>query len=96
MLVLVVYDIQTITKDGKARLHQVAKHCERIGTRVQASVFECLLDAEHFRCVKELLLSMIDPSCDQIRFYNLGNHYESRIEQLGHCIQNFHENPIIL
>ena len=44
MLVLITYDVNTETAAGKARLRKVAKQCVNYGTRVQNSVFECILD----------------------------------------------------
>ena len=76
MLVLITYDVSTVDADGKRRLRQVAKRCVVHGQRVQNSVFEYkLLQAE--------LRQLIDPEKDSLRFYNLGNHYESRIEHIG-------------
>ena len=96
ILVLVVYDIQTKTDNGRRRLHHVAKKCEAVGKRVQNSVFECLLDASQFRDFRSTLLSIIDPQTDCLRFYNLGNHYESRIISDGDFTTDYYENPIIL
>ena len=45
MLVVVAYDVNTETEDGRKRLRRVAKLCENYGQRVQNSVFECLVDA---------------------------------------------------
>ena len=44
MLVLITYDVNTETPEGKARLRKVAKQCVNYGRRVQNSVFECILD----------------------------------------------------
>ena len=41
MLILVAYDVSTLTKQGARRLRRVAKVCEGTGQRVQNSVFEC-------------------------------------------------------
>ena len=40
MLVIVCYDVNTETREGRRRLRRVAKLCEGIGQRVQKSVFE--------------------------------------------------------
>jgi len=45
MLVLVCYDVSTESKEGRRRLHRVARVCEGIGQRVQKSVFECQLES---------------------------------------------------
>ena len=44
MLVLVCYDVNTETKEGRRRLRRVARVCESTGPRVQKSVSECQLD----------------------------------------------------
>ncbi|MFA7523794.1 MAG: CRISPR-associated endonuclease Cas2, partial [Acidithiobacillus sp.] len=41
MLIIVTYDVSTETAAGRKRLRRVAKACERVGQRVQKSVFEC-------------------------------------------------------
>ena len=44
MLVLVTYDVNTESSEGRRRLRHVAKACLNYGQRVQNSVFECLID----------------------------------------------------
>lgn len=83
MLVLITYDVSTVDADGKRRLRQVAKRCLVHGQRVQNSVFECSLDAAQYKLLQAELRQLIDPEKDSLRFYNLGNHYESRIEHIG-------------
>ncbi|MDD3244173.1 MAG: CRISPR-associated endonuclease Cas2 [Eubacteriales bacterium] len=83
MLVLITYDVNTETDGGRRRLRQVARQCVNYGQRVQNSVFECDLDAAQYKRVQSILLKLIDPEKDSLRFYNLGNHYASRIEHFG-------------
>ena len=83
MLVLITYDVNTETAAGRRRLRQVAKQCVNYGQRVQCSVFECNLDAAQYRKVQNVLVKLIDPEKDSLRFYNLGDHYQSRIEHFG-------------
>ena len=83
MLVLITYDVNTETKEGRKRLRTVAKTCVKYGQRVQNSVFECLLDESQYVLVKNVLLSIIDPQCDSLRFYRLGNRYDGKTEHLG-------------
>ena len=45
MFVLVTYDVNTETAEGRRRLRTVAKICKNYGTRVQNSVFECVVDS---------------------------------------------------
>lgn len=83
MLVLITYDVNTATAAGRKRLRQVAKQCVNYGQRVQGSVFECDLDAAQYKRVQAMLVKLIDPERDSLRFYNLGDNYRSRIEHFG-------------
>lgn len=83
MLVLITYDVNTETADGKARLRKVAKQCVNYGRRVQNSVFECILDNAQCVSLKAILADIIDEKTDSLRFYYLGNNYKSKIEHLG-------------
>lgn len=82
-MVLITYDVNTETEAGRRRLRKVAKQCVNYGQRVQNSVFECNLDAAKFRQVKAILEDLIDKDLDSLRFYNLGNKYQNRIEHIG-------------
>ena len=83
MLVLITYDVNTEDAAGKRRLRQIAKKCVDYGQRVQNSVFECLLDAGQCRSLQAKLLSIMDAEKDSLRFYYLGNHYQTKIEHFG-------------
>lgn len=83
MLVLITYDVNTETSEGKRRLHRVAKQCENYGHRVQNSVFECVMDAAKCREVKHILSDIIDSTKDSLRFYYLGNNYKSKVDHIG-------------
>ena len=83
MLILITYDVNTETAEGRRRLRSVAKCCVRHGQRVQNSVFECVLDEAQYREVQHQLQKLIDPEKDSLRFYNLGNQYSSKVEHFG-------------
>lgn len=83
MLILITYDVNTSDAEGRRRLRNVAKKCVAHGQRVQNSVFECLLDASQYKLLQSELKQMIDPEKDSLRFYALGNHYQSKIEHVG-------------
>jgi len=83
MLVLITYDVNTQTPAGRKRLRQVAKQCLNYGQRVQNSVFECVLDAAKCREVQHKLELIIDKDKDSLRFYYLGNNYESKVVHIG-------------
>lgn len=96
MLVLISYDVSTVEKSGRKRLSRVAKICCNYGQRVQNSVFECDLDSALLVKVKQELLKVVNMDEDSIRFYNLGNKYNSRIEQYGRKIAYDPEGVLIL
>lgn len=83
MMLVVTYDADTSDTAGQKRLRKVAKICERYGMRVQNSVFEVLVDAAQLVTLKSELEKVIDIAQDSVRFYRLGNTYESRIETMG-------------
>ena len=83
MLVLITYDVSTQDAAGKTRLRKVAKACTNFGQRVQNSVFECILDASQALQLKAKLETMIDKKKDSLRFYYLGNRYETKVESIG-------------
>lgn len=83
MLVVITYDVNTEDAAGRRRLRQIAKQCVNYGQRVQNSVFECLLDAAQCRLLQSKLLAIMDREKDSLRFYYLGNRYETKIEHFG-------------
>ena len=83
MLVLITYDVSTLSPEGKRRLRQVAKQCTNYGQRVQNSVFECVLDAAQWAKVKSQLSKIINIEEDSLRFYYLGDNYKTKVEHIG-------------
>ena len=83
MLVLITYDVNTENATGKARLRKVAKQCVNYGRRVQNSLFECILDNAQSIALKATLEDIIDTEKDSLRFYYLGNKYQTKIEHIG-------------
>ena len=83
MLVLITYDVNTETAAGRKRLRKVAKQCTNYGRRVQNSVFECILDNAQCVTLKAILADIIDVSVDSLRFYYLGNKYQTKVEHMG-------------
>lgn len=83
MMVLITYDVNTTDTAGKSRLRKIAKQCVNHGQRVQNSVFECNLDAAQCRQLKHKLLKLMDHKKDSLRFYYLGNKYQTKIEHFG-------------
>ena len=83
MLVLITYDVNTETAAGKKRLRKVAKQCVNYGRRVQNSVFECILDQAQAVALNAVLTELIDEEVDSLRFYYLGNKYQTKVEHIG-------------
>ncbi|MCI1659701.1 MAG: CRISPR-associated endonuclease Cas2 [Bifidobacterium psychraerophilum] len=83
MLVVVTYDVNTATPQGRRRLRLVAKTCKKYGQRVQNSVFECSVTPSDYLLLKHDLQELAELESDSLRFYNLGANYSNRIEQVG-------------
>ena len=96
MLVLVTYDVNTETPQGRRRLRRVARICENHGQRVQNSVFECSVDQSQYVALRAKLVGEMDPVTDSIRFYFLGNEWRSRVDHVGAKPSYDPEAPLIL
>uniref|UniRef100_A0A7C4CE44 CRISPR-associated endoribonuclease Cas2 n=1 Tax=candidate division WOR-3 bacterium TaxID=2052148 RepID=A0A7C4CE44_UNCW3 len=96
MLVLVTYDVNTLSKQGQRRLRQVAAACEDFGQRVQKSVFECLLDPAQWADLRGRLTSIIKDDEDSLRFYFLGSNWKARVEHVGARPAYDPEGPLIV
>lgn len=83
MMVVVAYDVNTESPEGRKRLRRVADLCENRGQRVQFSVFECYLDYSQWLRLKKDLIDAINRETDSLRFYLLGENWQSRIEHVG-------------
>lgn len=78
---LVCYDIC-----NPKRLRLVEKTVKSFGTRLQFSVFECLLDGLRLQQLRRKLIEIINSEQDQILFVSLGPEAGTsnfRIETLG-------------
>lgn len=83
MIVVVSYDVETKTREGRRRLRQVSRACVDYGQRVQFSVFECNVSRENWVRLRQRLLDLFDPAKDSLRFYFLGEDSSARIEHHG-------------
>ena len=95
MLVVVTYDVNTETPEGRKRLRHVAKKCQNRGQRVQKSVFECLVDPAQWTGLRQGLIDEIDPEQDSLRFYFLGKNWKRRVEHAGAKQAYDQEGPLI-
>lgn len=96
MLVIVSYDVSTVSPQGRRRLRRVAKICTDFGQRVQNSVFECLVDPEQWTRLKAALLREYNPDEDSLRFYFLGKNWKGRKEHYGAKPTYDPEGPLIV
>ncbi len=83
MVILVTYDVSTVSQKGRKRLRQVAAACLDFGQRVQNSVFECDVEPAQWVALRARLLSLYDEKEDSLRFYNLGSNWQRRVEHHG-------------
>ena len=82
-MILIAYDVDTTDAAGRKRLRRIAKACMNYGQRVQASVFECDVDAATLVKLKATLLEIMNQEKDSIRFYHLGNNWHGKVEHYG-------------
>lgn len=96
MMLIVCYDVSTETAAGRRRLRQVAKSCERIGQRVQKSVFECRLDEMQLEELERRLLDIIDPAQDCLRFYRLTEPVDLHVKEFGKFQAVDFDGPLVI
>ena len=82
-MVLVTYDVNTESKAGRARLRKIARECLNYGQRVQHSVFECVVDPAQLKVLQFRLESIMNKEVDSIRYYNLGQEWQTRVVHVG-------------
>jgi CRISPR-associated protein Cas2 len=83
MHVIVSYDVETTTKEGRARLRNVAKACKSFGVRVQLSVFECSVGPKELVMLRGKVLGIIDTSKDSLRIWHLSEDDAKKTEHHG-------------
>jgi len=83
MFIVIAYDVNTETPEGRKRLRHVSKACQNYGQRVQNSLFECSIDYGTFLLLKKKLEKIIDKDKDSLRYYNLGNKWDGKVEHVG-------------
>ena len=83
MLVLITYDVNVETSEGRKRLRRIAKICVNHGQRVQNSVFECKVDPAMLVKLRAMLESEMNQETDSLRFYHLGKNWHGRVEHVG-------------
>lgn len=96
MDVLVTYDVNTLTKEGRRRLRKVAKICEGYGQRVQWSVFECSLTSTQYERMKQRLLRVIDEDEDSLRIYRMLGGRDEVVQSFGRDHWIDFDEPLVI
>jgi CRISPR-associated protein Cas2 len=96
MLVIVCYDVSTVTAEGRRRLRRVAKVCEGVGQRVQKSVFECRVDQMQYEEFERSLLKIINLAQDCLRFYRLTEPTDLRVKEYGVFRATDFSKPLVI
>jgi CRISPR-associated protein Cas2 len=96
MLVIVCYDVNTETREGRRRLRRVAKVCEGRGQRVQKSVFECQLDLAEMEALERKLLGIIDTTLDCLRLYRMADARGCEVREHGRFRATDFDGPLVL
>ncbi|MBT9159714.1 MAG: CRISPR-associated endoribonuclease Cas2 3 [Dehalococcoidia bacterium] len=96
MLILVCYDVNTETKEGRRRLRRVAKVCESTGQRVQKSVFECKVDLARFEELERRLLGEIDLQQDCLRLYRIPDGRGTDVREYGAFKATNFDAPLVM
>lgn len=96
MMVLITYDVNTESSEGKKRLRKIAKECVNKGQRVQNSVFECVVDPAQFAQLKHKLESIANPDTDSLRYYFIGKHWKNKVEHFGAKATYDPEGPLVI
>ncbi len=96
MLVIVCYDVNTESREGRRRLRRVAKVCEAMGQRVQKSVFECQVDRMQFEALEQRLLSEIKAEEDNLRLYRIAEVRGYEVREHGCFRATDFDAPLVL
>lgn len=91
LLYLITYDIPC-----NKRRKKVSDILEGYGTRVQYSVFECVLPTVKYTELKKRLKPRINPDEDSIRLYPLSNHTLGKVEAWGGAPITAQFQPIVI
>ena len=96
MLVIVCYDVNTETRDGRRRLRRVAKVCEGTGQRVQKSVFECRIDLMQMEALEARLVAAVNLEQDCLRLYRLPDAQGCEVREHGKFKATEFDAPLVL
>ena len=96
MLIIVCYDVNTETREGRRRLRRVAKVCEGVGQRVQKSVFECRVDRMQYEDLERRLLAEINDKEDNLRLYRPTGSKGCEVKEHGVFRATDFEAPLVV
>ncbi len=96
MLVIVCYDVNTETREGRRRLRRVAKVCESTGQRVQKSVFECQVTLSEMETLERRLLTEINLELDCLRLYRMAETRGCEVREYGKFKATDFDGPLVL
>jgi CRISPR-associated protein Cas2 len=96
MELLVTYDVNTVTPEGRRRLRQVAKVCEGFGLRVQKSVFEVVCAKADLLILMDRIGRIIDREQDSIRVYRMQQGTFEAVQTLGNAKIFPHRDPLVM
>ena len=93
---LIVYDIDTKTPEGRRRWRAICQMCKDYGQRVQYSVFECRLTQAQVEEIESKAVDKIDEGTDSLRFYVLRGGRDAALRAYG--IDRYHDfdAPLVL
>ena len=94
--VLICYDVDTLTKEGRKRLRRVAQACKNFGQRVQFSIFECRVTRAQLEELEAKLLQVINPSTDSLRIYILYGGREKCLRAYGNDRYRDFDEPLVV
>ncbi len=96
MLVIVCYDVNTETSQGRRRLRRVAKICESTGQRVQKSVFECQVNQMQLDELERRLLAEIQVKEDCLRLYRMADTRGCEVREYGRFKATDFDGPLVI
>ena len=96
MLIIVCYDVNTETREGRKRLRRVAKVCEGVGQRVQKSLFECRIDRMQYEDLERRLLLEINDKEDNLRLYRLAEGRGCEVKEHGFFKATDFDAPLVV
>jgi CRISPR-associated protein Cas2 len=96
VLVIVCYDVNTETSQGRRRLRRVAKICESTGQRVQKSVFECQVNQMQLDELERRLLSEIQVNEDCLRLYRMADTRGCEVREYGRFKATDFDGPLVI